>query len=610
MAPAKYARLVDSEPYSGGYQPAAKASSISSPSYNGQFATYPPDQKPREIQPPPPGRPFHHSSTPWVPVPLRPWFWIPYTVVLIGIAITLEVLLNYSNTHQGWKVPFSNTSAESGVLHFVSTSGPVAFAMVLVGVWAWIGFEIKMMQPYVDLVHGDSPPERSLLLDYTRSNQFLVWSVAAANKHYVVALASLLGLLALVLKPMASTLVTIRDTWIAAPDMVVNNLAAISLNQADQFWDLTFFLNAAGYASASILYNLSDPEFIHQGYTVGPFEIPQVQGINGTVWANTTAILSSPNCRAATSVNMTQAANGGWLNHASFPSCDFSWSIANVSENFFGVDICPNSGGTNGTIPPYFSPGVFWFFTYSPSVAASATYCAPTISLWDVTAEVDMVTQNLTSVTTIGQFNSQTSNFSALSANVTGAPVSGQAYNGIHFNLSDADSFVLTRESATQLMLPAAVFQAAIDSPQGVTAPFSDGSFVNLVSSVYTKYLVLLAKTIYYLPYTEPMTIMMMTDQKRLWLSDVSVHLLATAMVLLAFFGVVVQILHRHDRQYLRLAHEPGTIASAAAMGEGTQIGHLLSGRLGSEDIIQALRDKRFRIDPVSMKILTEGESG
>src|ERR1700735_3260421 len=41
--------------------------------------------------------------------------------------------------------------------------------MILVALWAWTDIEIKKMQPYIDLIHGDSPPQRSLLLDYTRT---------------------------------------------------------------------------------------------------------------------------------------------------------------------------------------------------------------------------------------------------------------------------------------------------------------------------------------------------------------------------------------------------------------------------------------------------------
>ncbi len=70
----------------------------------------------------------------------------------------------------------------------MQTLPAVGVAMILVGLWTWTDLEIKRLQvrdsselsplnlsnlpisqPYVDLLHGDSPPQRSLLLDYTRT---------------------------------------------------------------------------------------------------------------------------------------------------------------------------------------------------------------------------------------------------------------------------------------------------------------------------------------------------------------------------------------------------------------------------------------------------------
>jgi hypothetical protein len=42
---------------------------------------------------------------------------------------------------------------------------------------------------------------------------------------------------------------------------------------ADCLGEYTDFLGASGYASASILYGLGDPPFIHDGYAVGEFEV-------------------------------------------------------------------------------------------------------------------------------------------------------------------------------------------------------------------------------------------------------------------------------------------------------------------------------------------------
>lgn len=42
---------------------------------------------------------------------------------------------------------------------------------------------------------------------------------------------------------------------------------------ADVEWSLVAFLGASGYASSSILYNLGDTPFVHNGFTVGEIEV-------------------------------------------------------------------------------------------------------------------------------------------------------------------------------------------------------------------------------------------------------------------------------------------------------------------------------------------------
>jgi len=72
----------------------------------------------------------------------------------------------------------------------------------------------------------------------------------------------------------------------------------------------------------------------------------------------------------------------------------------------------------------------------------------------------------------------------------------------------------------------------------------------------------------------------------------------------------LVQLSHRQARRGLRLGHEPGTIASAMSIGAQTDVANLLDGRTRKEDISEALRNRKFRIDPVSMKLVMEGEEG
>lgn len=146
---------------------------------------------------------------------------------------------------------------------------------------------------------------------------------------------------------------------------------------------------------------------------------------------------------------------------------------------------CSNTG-----TPGYFLPVVLWFFTYETTPpTGSATFCNPTISLWDVTVTVDIATGNLLSVEEIGSFNAS-SPFASLSGNVTGPPLNGRAYNGVAFNLTNADQFVIARANATDLQIPASIFQAATQAPGGLTAAFQTNSFVEMATQVYVSYVI------------------------------------------------------------------------------------------------------------------------
>lgn len=548
------------------------------------------------------------SDTHWVPLPLRTWFWISYVCVLVAGAIALEVALHYSHKNNGWP---TKDNAEKGVLHYVYTLPPVGVTMILVGIWAWTDVEVKRLQPYVDLLHGGSPPQRSLLLDYTRTHNALVWFEATSNRHYIVALASLMALVALSFQPIAAALFSVRDVYKSFPDTSVNNLRAISLNQDEQVQDLTSFLGASGLASASIVYGLGDPAFVHDGYTVGSLELPLNLATNGTLKTNTTAILSDPGCRDPDQpVTLNRLSDGsGWNNSATFNGCQYSWQVNNTSVHLFGAQTMSNCTAFD-TTNSSFAPAIFWFFTYSPKAMASVTLCAPQITLLNVEATIDLASTNLTQVRPLGNLTVGQGQLSQYAGNITGAPLYGRAYNGLNWTNLISDPFVNARAGAIQLQLPAAVFQSAVQSAEGLTAAFVNNTFASLSATVYRKYLSNVASLLYFVNAPQPISVTVWTFQKRLFLSDVAVHLLSVGMLVLALFGTIMHLLHRHDRRGLRLLHAPGTLASAAAFTAQTPMAELLNGRQRPEDISQALQNLRFRIDPLRMKIVTEGEPG
>jgi hypothetical protein len=110
-------------------------------------------------------------------------------------------------------------------------------------------------------------------------------------------------------------------------------------------------------------------------------------------------------------------------------------------------------------------------------------FCYPAITLLDVNVNVDLASGNITAVTELQPFSSS-SNFSG---NVTGPPLNGRAYNGIAFNLTNPDQFVLERQNATRLQLPAAVYQAALQSSAGLIGSFQADSFAVLCDHVYVR---------------------------------------------------------------------------------------------------------------------------
>jgi hypothetical protein len=111
--------------------------------------------------------------------------------------------------------------------------------------------------------------------------------------------------------------------------------------------------------------------------------------------------------------------------------------------------------------------------------------CSPSLTFLDVTASVDIASGNVTALETLGPLGSHVTSLQQFSNNVTGDPLDGRAYNGMFFELDSPDLFVEQRQNAIQLSLPAAVFQAAQNSADGLTAAFQNNQFANLSTIVY-----------------------------------------------------------------------------------------------------------------------------
>jgi hypothetical protein len=229
------------------------------------------------------------------------------------------------------------------------------------------------------------------------------------------------------------------------------------------------------------------------------------------------------------------------------------------------------------------------------------------MSLYNVDLQLDLVTGNIQDVTKIGPFVTGQSPFSSASGNVTGSPLNGSAYNGIGFNLSSPTDVDIARQEAIRLQLPAAIYEFAEGSVHDPSVVYNSDAVVGISGRVYTTYLTLLARTAYFLPKTESMTMHVTIVIKRLWVSAIAAHLLATILILIAVLGPLVQLAHRRERQLLHLTHPTGTIACAMSVGGNSQLGELLARQ---QDLDGAIHNRKFGLNRQTMQIMMNDEPG
>ena len=68
---------------------------------------------------------------------------------------------------------------------------------------------------------------------------FYVWTVAARNHHWLVSLGAILVLITFAFQPLAAALFNVQDVFWTNPRSTTNSLAAVGLNQDQNFQDLT-----------------------------------------------------------------------------------------------------------------------------------------------------------------------------------------------------------------------------------------------------------------------------------------------------------------------------------------------------------------------------------
>ncbi|KIJ47903.1 hypothetical protein M422DRAFT_778028 [Sphaerobolus stellatus SS14] len=504
-----------------------------------------------------------------IPIALRPNYAIPTIVIMVLLAIGIEVATFFSQKNHGFK---TGNRLSTDTVQWLSGFLPTLLVAPLVWMWRGVDNGFKRLQPYVNMSRGPFPPEESVLMDFEHASLITVIKKSFRFGYFLVFSSSLIVALNILLHPMAGSFFLVKPAMETGPSPdPVRNINQIGLNP--NYKDITAFVAAAGFAEAAAFHNLSDPPFISKTWAVAQFQFPVDVTRNSTITVNTTGILTNVGCSKPASSQLNQPSNGSgnWTLSASLgqgTGCQVSQSIdISAATNQYGVEALtgcsPTGGGTQFEAP--FAPAFFWFYAVRQSTGqpdARGIFCFPKIEAHDVTVTVDGATSLLVSVNSTGTVDSN-------SNNVTSGGFAGKAFNGIafesaaDFNLSD--TFVNARALSVESGIPGSIFRVASDpnNPMGgLDNVFDDpNGFLDLTTKIYTQYLSITASSNYFVAASTNIKADLTLWPNRLWISARNAHALTALLLLVAFTGTVLHLIHRQQRKRLYLASRPGSFA-------------------------------------------------
>jgi hypothetical protein len=186
--------------------------------------------------------------------------------------------------------------------------------------------------------------------------------------------------------------------------------------------------------------------------------------------------------------------------------------------------------------------------------------------------------------------------------NVTGAPLNGQALNGVIFE-GIGYQLVLARALATESMVPNAIFQAASAISGGLDAAFSNTTiFTELTTKLYTRFLSIVAASNYFTGQAQTISASVKTTEPRLWVDPAAAHPLAAGLIGIAIASLLMHLAHQRARRTMFISAEPGTIAGAMAITPAELTGLLHPGD-NQRSIEKKLRKMRFGLNPATWEI-------
>ena len=219
-----------------------------------------------------------------------------------------------------------------GVRHWAWSLPPVAIATTLSVAITSLHFTSQRMGPLFDLAAGNSPPEKSIHLDYLSMALPLVFCNALINRHRTIACTALMAILSLSLSSLSATILVVNTIRKPIP---------ISLVQVSEFGidgslsDITDYTASAAITYAIFQGNNPFPTFTTRHFALPSFNTTDIPYSNvsamGPVTFQCQAIRSMANCEMATIISTTRlndtatafvASGGGLPNGCTY---DFMW---------------------------------------------------------------------------------------------------------------------------------------------------------------------------------------------------------------------------------------------------------------------------------------------
>ncbi|KAE8374693.1 hypothetical protein BDV26DRAFT_295753 [Aspergillus bertholletiae] len=531
----------------------------------------------------------------WTPTVLRPWAFIAFAILFIGILIVVQVLYTVSIKNNG-------ISASDAKYRYLWTYGPTAVLIIVAGIWGQVEYRTKQLMPWRLMGQTPRPASQSLLLDYVSDWNVITLFRALKHCHWVVAIA-VLGTLLLKLLTVASTgLFMLQNVRVS--DVHTKLIAEATLSGAD-YDSANVDSNAALTVVGNKFLNLPYPIGTTDKYAFAPFRGPNTPPDSGTIISGTVDLFSADlSCEVATVKNWTQGCQTQHCEQTLFnltlstPQCSqYQFSAFKRSTSAVGGwhanifwEKCASSSDDTNTDRVIFA-AAHWL---NNSAEVQSLVCEPTYTISPGLVSLFKSNQSVVEINSTSK--ATTSNDTV--PNVTPADI----ITGLLSTLSAADSAV-----GTLIQLNGGKAANLIDPNNNYLDPFyriatvsSGDNYQSLLDSanleaisrpVYTAITAQIARQ-YLMPSANtPFDGVYSASTQKLLVRELSVRLMEAASALLILVAGAMWVW----RPAKCTPRDPGTISGMATiLARSPDLSHRLSGIKNRKDLKASLAGGLF----------------